>query len=125
MARPASTRTTAAKPLLSRLAGLFLLVAFAVQGLAVQTHIHGGPLTALDRVTHVSAPAAPASQDPYDPASCPLCQELLHAGLFVTPAASDFVAILNAVALAPAMARSSHSAGLEPHSWQSRAPPLA
>lgn len=125
MARPAATRISATRPLLSRLAGLFLLVAFMVQGLAVQTHIHGDPLSALDHVTHVSAPAAPASQDPYDPANCPLCQELLHAGLYVTPAAGEFVTILNAVALAPASALLLLAAGQKQHSWQSRAPPSA
>src|ERR1700744_5698395 len=98
MARPAATIMSATRPLLSRLAMLFMLVAFAVQGLAVQTHIHGDPLTAFDHVTHVSAPVTPASQDPYDPAKCPLCQELSHAGVYVTPAVSDFLIILNAAA---------------------------
>lgn len=104
---------------------LFMLVAFAVQGLAVQVHIHGDPLRALDHVAHVSQPVAPASQDPYDPANCPLCQELLHAGVYVTPAVSDFVIILNAVAFAPAFALLPHAAAERQHSWQSRAPPSA
>jgi len=123
MARPATM--TAARPLLSRLAMLFMLVAFAVQGLAVQTHIHGDPLTALDHVTHLSQPVMPASQDPYDPANCPLCQELLHAGVYVTPAASELVIILNAVAFAPAFAHLPHAATERQHSWQGRAPPSA
>jgi len=125
MARPATTAMTSARPLLSRLAALFMLVAFAVQGLAVQTHIHGDPLNARDHVTHVSAPAAPASQDPYDPANCPLCQELVHAGAYLAPAVGDFVVILNAVAIAPALALLPHAASERPHSWQSRAPPAA
>ena len=125
MARPATTIMTATRPLLSRFAMLFMLVAFAVQGLAVQTHIHGDPLTALDHVTHVSAPVAPASQDPYDPANCPLCQELLHAGVYVTPAVNDFAVILNAVVFAPAFALLPHAATERQHSWQSRAPPSA
>ena len=125
MARLAATVPTAPKPLLTRLAMLFMLVAFAVQGLAVQTHIHGGPLTALDHVTHVSAPAAPASQDPYDPANCPLCQELLHAGVYVTPAISDFAVILTAVAFVPLFALLPHAANEQRHAWQSRAPPSA
>ena len=125
MARAPAKIMTATRPLLSRFAMLFMLVAFAVQGLAVQTHIHGDPLTALDHVTHVSAPVTPASQDPYDPANCPLCQELLHAGVYVTPAVTDFAIILNAVAFAPAFALLPHAATERQHSWQSRAPPSA
>jgi hypothetical protein len=125
MARPATTSMPAGRALLSRLAALFMLVAFTVQGLAVQIHIHGDPLTALDHFTHVSAPAVPASQDPYDPANCPLCQELVHAGAYITPAVSDFVIILNAVAFAPAFALLPHAATERQHSWQSRAPPAA
>ncbi len=115
--------TTARKSLLSRLAMLFMLVAFAVQGFAVQTHIHGEPLSALAHLTHVSAPSQPASQDPYDPANCPLCQEMLHAGIYVAPAVADFVVILNAVAFAPTFALLPHAATERQHSWQSRAPP--
>ena len=125
MAPPATAIMAVTKPLLSRLAMLFMLVAFTVQGLAVQIHIHGDPLTALDHVTHISAPTTPASQDPYDPANCPLCQELLHAGVYVTPTVSDFVIVLNAVAFAPAFALLPHAASERQHSWQSRAPPAA
>ena len=115
---------TARKPLLVRLAMLLLALTFAVQGIAVQTHIHGQPLTALAHITHVSTPPAPASQDPYDPANCPLCQEMLHAGVYVAPVAADFLVILNAVAFAPAFAVLPHAATERQHSWQSRAPPL-
>jgi hypothetical protein len=125
MARSATSFMTVGRPLLSRLAALFMLVAFTVQGLAVQIHIHGDPLTALDHVTHVSAPAAPASQDPYDPANCPLCQELVHAGVYVIPTVSDFIALLNAVAFAPAFALLPHAANERQYNWQSRAPPSA
>ena len=114
---------TARRPLLARLMMLLMAFAFAVQGLAVQTHIHGVPLTALAHITHVSAPSQPASQDPYDPANCPLCQEMLHAGIYVAPAVADFVVILNAVAFAPAFALLPHAATERQHSWQSRAPP--
>lgn len=114
-------RITAKKPLLSRLAMLFLLVAFTVQGFAVQIHIHGEPTLA--HITQVSTPPQPASQDPYDPANCPLCQEMLHAGIYIAPAVADFTVILNAAALAPAFALLPHAATERQHSWQSRAPP--
>jgi hypothetical protein len=111
------------KPLLSRLAMLLVLVAFTVQGFAVQTHIHGQPLSALDHVTHISTPSQPSPQDPYDPANCPLCQEMLHAGVYVAPVVADFVVILNAVVFAPAFVLQPHVAAERLHNWQSRAPP--
>ena len=102
---------------------LFMLVAFTVQGFAVQTHIHGAPTSAGSHITHISAPSQPAPQDPYDPRNCPLCQEMLHAGVYVAPVVADFVVILNAVAFAPAYALLPHAATERQHSWQSRAPP--
>lgn len=114
---------TARRPLLARLMMLLMAFAFAVQGLAVQTHIHGVPLTALEHITHVSKPSLPASQDPYDPANCPLCQEMLHSGVYVAPVLANFFVILNAVVLAPAFALLPHAATERQHSWQSRAPP--
>jgi hypothetical protein len=113
----------AKKPLLSRLAMLFILVAFTVQGFAVQTHIHGEPLSALAHTTHVSAPSQPTPQDPYDPANCPLCQEMMHAGVYVAPVIVNFVVTLNAVAFAPAFVLLPHVAAERLHNWQSRAPP--
>src|ERR1700744_6606853 len=62
---------------------LFALLAFFIQGLAVQTHIHeqapGAKTTALP--APVKAPLK--SQDPVD--QCRLCQVLLHSGLVITP----------------------------------------
>jgi len=114
---------TARKPLLSRLAMLFALLAFAVQGFAVQTHIHGEPLSAAAHITHISVPTQPAPQDPYDPTNCPLCQEMLHAGVYIAPAMVDFAVLLSAVAFAPAFELLPHAASQRQHGWQSRAPP--
>ena|ERR1700761_5037598 len=122
MAR-SSQRMTARKPLLSRLAMLFALLAFAVQGFAIQTHIHGEPLSAAAHITHISAPTQPAPQDPYDPANCPLCQEVLHAGVYIAPAVVDFSILLSAVAFAPDFVLLPHAATQRLHGWQSRAPP--
>jgi hypothetical protein len=116
-------RMTARKPLLSRLAVLFALLAFAIQGYAVQTHIHGEPLSANAHITHISTPTQPAPQDPYDPANCPLCQEMMHAGVYIAPALADFAILLNAVAFVPAFTLLPHTVSQEPHGWQSRAPP--
>jgi hypothetical protein len=102
---------------------LFMLVAFTVQGFAVQTHIHGDPASTNSQITHDSLPSQPSPQDPYDPANCPLCQEMLHAGIYVAPVVADFVVILNAVAFAPTYILVPHAATERQHSWQSRAPP--
>jgi hypothetical protein len=115
--------TTARKQLFARLAFLLLAVSFALQGIAVQTHIHGQPQTVLSHITHISTPTAPTPQDPYDPANCPLCQEMLHAGVYVAPVLADFLVILKAVAFAPAFVVLPHVATERQHSWQSRAPP--
>jgi hypothetical protein len=112
-----------ARPLLSRLFFLFMLVAFTVQGFALQTHIHGTPVSAHSSIAALSAPSQPAPQDPYDPANCALCQEMLHAGIYVAPVVADFIVILNAVAFAPAYALLPHAATERQHSWQGRAPP--
>jgi len=114
---------TTGRPLLARLFFLFMLVAFTVQGFAVQTHIHGTPASLGSSITTISTPSQPAPQDPYDPANCALCQEMLHAGIYVAPVVADFIVILNAVAFAPAYALLPHAATERQHSWQGRAPP--
>lgn len=114
---------TTERPLLSRLFFLFMLVAFTVQGFAVQTHIHGTPASSHSGIVSVSAPSQPAPRDPYDPANCALCQEMLHAGIYVTPVVADFIVILSAVAFAPSYALLPHAATERQHSWQGRAPP--
>jgi len=114
---------TAERPLLSRLLLAFMLAIFTLQGFAVQTHIHGAPLPPDSHITRITAPSQPAPQDLYDSVHCPLCQEILHAGVYVAPVAADFIVILNAVAFAPAHAILPHAATERQHSWQSRAPP--
>ena len=113
----------ATKPLLSRLAILFLLVGFAVQGFAVQTHVHRALLRDTSGVTQFSNPSLPVPQDPFDPAHCPLCQEMLHAGVYVTPVVADLTVVLIAVAYAPIFTLLPHTVQARPHGWQSRAPP--
>ena len=122
MAHPDRPLAITGKPVASRLVTLFALLVFALQGYLIQTHIHGLPMTA-QRTVHLSTPAGPAPVDPYDPASCPLCQEILHAGVFVTPVIAslplqlDWIVFLTATVLPdPVTVRRSQS-------WQSRAPP--
>src|SRR5579872_5277372 len=65
----------------------FMLVAFVFQGYATQTHIHpqdfadsGIVLKASGEPGHKNAPPSD------DPANCPICQQIMQAGLFVAPA---------------------------------------
>jgi hypothetical protein len=115
-------RTAAFRPMGTRLLALFALLAFALQGLAIQTHIHGTP-AGNAHLIQVSVPASGDRRDPLDPSNCALCQELAHAGAAVTPAPILAVLALDwirAVFLTPISA----AAALAPQTgWQSRAPP--
>jgi hypothetical protein len=123
---------------LRNVVSLFALLAFVFSGFATQTHVHipaqaelgfvaptvaAQPIAAkasasLDREQKQRAPAD-------DPSRCPLCQEYLHSGVFVTPVPvtvplpvlTESVAPLLLVPLAVFQAVS--------HSWYGRAPPLA
>lgn len=107
-----------------RLAMLAVLLAFVFQAFAVQTHLHGQPLQSA--VTHHfkgDAPAKPLPADPLDPATCKLCQELIHSGAAITPAGPEMVLLLDwaAAALPPAWLPA--TVMLPRTGWQSRAPP--
>ena len=69
--------------------GVVALVAFFLQSLLIQTHIHqSAPLVAAKAATQ-QLPAPLKTQDPID--QCRLCQELVHAGHFIAP--STLVAV--------------------------------
>src|SRR5262245_37964934 len=115
----AVTRKTAA----SRLVTLFALIMFAFQGYLLQTHIDGFKAVAQVAAQNATSSSVPKPADPYNPATCPLCQEILHAGTYVAPAAASLplqldwiVFLVSPVVRAPVAA--------EPRiDWQSRAPP--
>jgi hypothetical protein len=95
------------------------LLAFVLQSLVIQTHIH--QLVQPVAASSLPAPAPLKSQNPID--QCRLCQELVHAGTFVTPSVSFAVASL---ALAAAVFTVLPSVLISPataFAWQSRAPP--
>ena len=103
---------------------LLALLGFFLQSLAVQTHIHPSDLAPAAKLAavHTPAPAAPLkSQDPVD--QCRLCQEMVHAGAFVTPSA---IAVLTGLGTGFAIFHRliPGKSGLAPaFAWQSRAPP--
>jgi hypothetical protein len=107
-----------AKPWMTAL----VLLAFVLQCLAVQTHIHQliQPVAKAASL-HVPVPAPPKNQGPID--HCRLCQELVHAGAFVTPLATAVFAELSFVAAIFAALPAFAGAYAKPFAWQSRAPP--
>ena len=101
---------------------LFALLAFFIQGLAVQTHIHE-QVPAAKTAAALPAPAkAPLkSQDPVD--QCRLCQELVHAGAFITPSTSSTPAGLTYVTAVFVVLTTLQAGSATAFAWQSRAPP--
>jgi hypothetical protein len=101
---------------------LFALLAFFLQGLAVQTHIHDRtPVARMAIALPAPAKAPPKSQDPVD--QCRLCQEFMHAGVFITPSTTALSVDLNYVAAVFAAQSGAIAAPATTFAWQSRAPP--
>jgi hypothetical protein len=108
----------------------FMLLAFALQSYAVQTHIHerlnlpvhgqaGTDKASTDDGAHANKPAAPAKDAPDD---CPLCQ-LLYGGQYVAPDALVFFLPLVAVrSIETELSALPHYDAVS-HSWRGRAPP--
>jgi len=106
----------------TRLLSLVALLAFLFQGLVVQTHIHGQ--AALNHGAEFSQPLnSPASDDPFDPASCPLCQELTHGGVFTAPPPALLIVLLAVTIAGLFFQTTGFSQPAPAQGWQSRAPP--
>jgi hypothetical protein len=101
---------------------LFALLAFALQGYVTQTHIH---------LTHAMSVTlgVPAEHEKYpskdDPSNCPICQEILHAGAFVTPSAAALLLPTFTVSTIALVIDTPVAIRTLSHSWQGRAPPRA
>jgi hypothetical protein len=111
----------------ARLVALAALLAFFFQSFAVQTHVHHPAGLAVAGVSHVTnaAPAGPLkSGDPDDPANCRLCQELAHAGTYLTPAPAPLPILISAVSVVTAALPQAVRLALPGFAWQSRAPPI-
>lgn len=100
-----------------------VLAAFAFQSYVVQTHIHFAPASLAQLG---SAPAGghhdrwPANDDP---ANCPICQELLHSGQFVTPSAQFLLPPTLAVSTIALVDQALPFVFAPSHIWHGRAPP--
>jgi hypothetical protein len=100
---------------------LFALFAFSLQTYIGQIHIHFEHDATASSQKH-APDKFPANGDP---ANCPICQEVLHNGQFVTPSAAALlpptftVSVVSIVTTVPIVARAIS------HGWRSRAPPKA
>lgn len=125
------------RPSLDRIPALLALLAIVIQCFVVQSHIHA-PLGA------AFAPAASGITQPGtdsdegsanlprgkfpggdDPSNCRLCQELVHAGRFVTPVVALLVAPLVITLWLLVLSKASPAPLMGSHTWRSRAPPQA
>ena len=100
-----------------------VLLAFLVQSLAIQTHVHPNFAPAAVKATSLgeTGPAPLKTQDPLD--QCRLFQELVHAGSFFTPAVVTLAASLSFAAAIFAALRAPPDSSATAFAWQSRAPP--
>jgi hypothetical protein len=106
------------------------LLAFTLQGYVTQTHIHmagpaagatfAGLLSSGDGKAAAQRDRYPASQDP---ANCPICQELLHSGSFITPSAVAILLPSLAVSILAIVIDTAIVPQPVSHSWRGRAPP--
>lgn len=109
----------------------FMLLAFALQSYAVQTHIHerlhlpaiaksAAAKTGIANIgAHAKKPAIPVKDAPDD---CPLCQ-LLYGGQYVAPDALVFFLPLSSVRVIETELGALPRYDAVSHSWRGRAPP--
>jgi hypothetical protein len=115
---------------------LFVATAFLFQSFVVQTHIHIPPSSSSADTVDTDSGSAPVKAKPDqrvpapdhlpvndDPAKCPLCQAVGHAGQFVWPAAAVFILPQIPVAIIPVAAALGRTTEPASHNWQGRAPP--
>ena len=100
-----------------------VLLAFFLQSLAIQTHVHQTLAPAAIKAVALgeTGPAPIKNQDPLD--QCRLCQELVHAGSFFTPTVVTLAASLSFTAATFAALRAPPDSSANAFAWQSRAPP--
>jgi hypothetical protein len=104
-------------------AGLMVL-ALVVQGYTLQSHIHrelGSTNVTLNTGGATGHDEIPANDDP---ARCPTCQQILHAGQFVAPDWLLPFLVIASVSTVEITAAALPHYDTVSHSWRSRGPPL-
>lgn len=124
-------RTKVAKPGSARFAlTLFAALGFFLQSFIAQTHLHAVSRTGT--ATSIVAGVVVDHQDKQnprpgndDPANCPTCQQLAHAGTYITPVVS-YLQEPSQPPMALEQVAVLHSDDfILSHAWRSRAPPSA
>jgi hypothetical protein len=100
-------------------------MAFTFQSFLVQTHIHNLPQTFTAGAGIAGVTASRDAKAPLDADKCFLCQEYLHSGAYLTPAAVAALPPTAAASLLPLLLAPLHAARLLSHNWKGRAPPRA
>ena len=103
-----------------------MLLALLGQSFVTQTHIHADPAAYATAITDSEggAPQLKAGRAPSDlPATCPICQEIAHAGSYLSPTAVAFQPPMPAGVWRDVTPSATPSLGQRSHAWQSRAPP--
>ena len=101
---------------------LVILLAFFLHSLAIQVHVHQeAPPVAVATAATQPGHTPLKSQDPVD--QCRLCQEMAHAGAFITPSAAFACASLVFAWAAYFTVPFAVSSPRTAFAWQSRAPP--
>jgi hypothetical protein len=110
---------------------LFALLAFTLQSYVTQTHIHGLAHESFAGAAFAAGEDSGQKQKPGklpandDPANCPICQEILHTGFYVTPTTTTLLLPTVEASIAPIIIDIKMIVQAYSHSWKSRAPPLA
>jgi hypothetical protein len=109
----------------SKLFTWMLMFAFLLQSCITQIHIHGASQAATGStiVKVVSQPPAGGKTTGDNPADCPFCQAIVHAGAFFAPAPPLLLLPAWQVENVAPIVSASVTAVLPAHNWQSRAPP--
>ena len=96
---------------------LFALLAFTLQSFAMQVHMHGTSIAASQKLD--------GTQKQNDTAHCPICQEILHFGHYVTPTAGTWSPVLMVISFVAPYTKRIGGSSLPTRGWNSRAPPSA
>ena len=108
----------------SRTALLFvLLVALSWQSFVVGSHIHPRTISSIGSVQTLGHPPANERQSPSTPDTCPICQEIANAGVYLSAVPVVLIQPTPVAAWYGAEAHRQSMYRQRAHHWRSRAPP--
>jgi hypothetical protein len=131
--KPSSPRTvaTAKRRNAGHLLVLWLMMlAFLAQSYVTQTHIHTSQDIFQQAAAKTDVAAAQVTRGQHDnqpanddPANCPFCQELIHSGAYIAPAAIPlFLTSILVLRIEPVLKLQAHYDSVS-HNWRGRGPP--